>query len=186
MNEETPSMGCSGLLIPLALSALLCILTTGCGREPENYNDCILKYVKADMDNGAVSAIMDSCRAKFPATSTAPRTMAIPLSRQQLRTLTGRAGLSGNYYSGSIYNGNIFTVTEIEITLTTTIGGEAVSRVYRHQATISPQSIADFAFPIIVGDKDASYSWSISGATGIFNCDDKDPYCFNQLLESID
>jgi hypothetical protein len=90
------------------------------------------------------------------------------LTGLELALLTGRAGLSyGNHYSGSIYNGTRgLTVTEVQITVTTTVAGEEVSRSYRDEVSIPPETTGDFAFDIIVGDKNASYTWSISSATG--------------------
>lgn len=146
-------------------------LLLGCTSEPQNYDDCILKHVKSGMDRSAVLVVMQSCREKFPAGSSTDNSAASAerdLTPVELVGLTGRAGLSyGNYYSGSIYNGNTgIEVTELEITVTTTIDGEEVTRAYRDRVSIPPQSTADFGFDIIVGDVDASYGWSISGAKG--------------------
>jgi hypothetical protein len=83
--------------------------------------------------------------------------------------LTGRAGLSfGNYYSCSIYNGNDhLTVTEVEITIKTTIGGKEVSTPYRQKVKIAPKTTADFGFNIVVGDPGATYEWTVTGGKGI-------------------
>jgi hypothetical protein len=153
------------------LAALAATVVLSCSGAPKNYDDCILKHVKAGMDQAAVLVVTRSCREKFPVDGSAG-TSAAPaertLSALELHQLTGRAGLSfGNRYSGNIYNGNTeVTVTELEVAITTTVSGEKVSRIYRNRVSIPPRSAADFGFDIIVGDKDASYSWSISGAKG--------------------
>ena len=86
----------------------------------------------------------------------------------ELAKLEGRAGLSfGNYFSGSVYNGNYdITVTELRVNVTTTVGGQKVSRSYRDEVTIAPQKTTDFGVSIIVGDKGASYQWHIEAARG--------------------
>lgn len=97
-----------------------------------------------------------------------PKEAGKELSREQINKLTGRANLSfGNYYSGSIHNGNDdITVHEVVIKVKTTANGEEISRTYVDEVHISPRTTADFGFGIIVGDKDAEYSWSIVGAKG--------------------
>jgi len=91
------------------------------------------------------------------------------LSQEQIKKLTGRAGLSfGNYYSGSIYNGNDnIMINEVMISVTTTINGEETSRIYVDEVHIPPRTTSDFGFNIIVGDKDAEHKWAIVGAKGI-------------------
>lgn len=150
--------------------ALLSALTGACS-EPTSYNDCILKYVKERMDRAAVAVVMRSCREKFPEGGTAPKpepSIERPLTAQELDRLDGRAGRSfGNFYSGTLYNGNSdVTITELEITLTTKIGSTETSRPYRTQVSIPPRSAGTFRFSILAGDEGASYRWSISGGKG--------------------
>ena len=133
-----------------------------------NYDDCILKNMRGVNNDIAAAQIRRSCRARFPE-KLERKKYGKKLSLAQIGNLTGRAGLSfGNYYSGNIYNGNDdITVTEIAILIKTTINGEEVGRIYKDEVGIPPRTTANFSFDIIVGDKDAVYSWSIVGAKGI-------------------
>jgi hypothetical protein len=94
------------------------------------------------------------------------------LTDQELSKLTGRAGLDfGNSYKGNIYNGNRnVTISELTISITTTTNGKEVTRQYvadiEYGRTIPPLKTGDIRVYIIVGDKDAHYSWGIVGAKG--------------------
>ena len=153
----------------LALLALAILCVQACS-QPSNYDDCILKYVKNGMDRTAVAAIMRSCKVKFPSGSNSQSQTLDnrALAGSELNLLTGRAGLvGGRFYSVSLYNGNTnLTVTEVEITVTTTIAGELTTRAYRDEVSIPPQTVRSCNFDIIRGDDSAKYNWFVSSALG--------------------
>ncbi len=141
----------------------------GCGEAPSDYNDCILKHVKPGLDQTAVLVVTQSCRAKFPVDGSSESGSAVDrdLTALELSALSGRARDYGDQYSGTIYNGNAnVMITEIEITVATTIDKVEVSRPYRTPLSIPPQSAKSFGFHLIPGDTGASYAWSITGARG--------------------
>lgn len=144
-------------------------LAISCQGDPQNYDDCILRHVKPGMNQAAVAVVMRSCREKFPADSaggTAHGPTERTLNPSELAALTGRAALAyGNRYSGTLYNGNAaLTLTEVEISISTTVDGKEVTRLYRTNVSVPPQTAADFEFDIVVGDKGADYSWTIASA----------------------
>ncbi len=147
----------------LALVGCAVLSTAACGSEPRNYDDCVLKYVKSGMDRAAVAVLMQSCREKFPVRSDTRR-----LSPDELVRLDGRAGLSyGTHYEGTLYNGNVdVTVSKLQVTITTKVGGASTSKLYTTAVNIPPQSAGTFAFDIVIGDQGADYSWSIASAEG--------------------
>lgn len=155
-------------ILAVALCFTLFPLTSQSGWfGASDYDECILESMKGVTSNLAAKLIRKSCKDKFPPKAKKkPRTSA--LSYDELSKLTGRAGLSyGNYYSGTIYNGNKdITIAEISFRVTTTIGGVKTSRIYTDDVNISPQTTADIGFNIVKGDKDADYSWGITGANG--------------------
>lgn len=144
----------------LTLSAVL----AGCG--PRNYDDCVLENMRGATSDVAAREIRESCESKFPEVSEAHDVR--PLTEEELEKLTGKAGLRfGNYYAGSIYNGNsTVTVSEFEIGLITTSGGEKKARAYNAAVTVPPRTTKDFGFDIITGDSEAEYKWKIIRASG--------------------
>lgn len=149
---------------------LFCFALISCEQEPQNYDDCILKYLKADMNQRAVNAVIYSCRNKFAESEESDNTNQVEfqLNQGQLAKLTGRAGLGyGKYYSGTIYNGNDnIVLNEVEISITITNGNDVVTRKYVDDVSIEPNSTGDFGFDIIVGEEGSNYSWAITGAIG--------------------
>jgi len=146
-------------------------LVISCSSEPKNFDDCILKHVKAGMSDSAANLLFRTCRNKFPDKTKIEESTVPPdrqLSINEISLLAGRAALDyGDEYSGSIYNGNSnLTLTQLDITVITTISGKKTPYVYRDEVSIPPKSTGRFSFKIIVGDKDASYSWSISSVKG--------------------
>lgn len=134
---------------------------------PSDYGECILESMKGVTSDKAAILIARSCREKFPdKPKDKPKTRS--LSYDELSKLPGKAGHDfGNRFSGNIYNGNTnVTVTNISISVTTKIDGKEVTRTYTDEVNIAPQTTADFGFNIVTGDKDAKYSWGISGAQG--------------------
>lgn len=144
--------------------ALLAIGLVSCGPKSSDYDDCVLKNVKQGMNEVAVRAVTRACADKY--VHRAPKEN---LKKQELSLLDGRGGVSfGNHFSGTLYNGlTDRTITEVEITVTTTIGGATVSRVYVTDVSISPKSAGDFGFDIVTGDSDASYGWNVTGAKAV-------------------
>lgn len=156
-------------LYSVLFTVAILIFTTACNK-PSNYDECILKYVKEDMNERAVNAVVSSCRNTFPENEEKenPNVSVRSLTSEELEKLTGRAGYEYGTYDGSIYNGNDeITVTEVEIAVRTTSEGEQVTRTYRdNDVYIKPKSTGSFSFSIISGDQDADYSWSITAAKG--------------------
>jgi hypothetical protein len=156
--------------------AALAMVMVACRREPRDYDDCILRYVKAGMNEAVAAAVTRSCRQKFP---TEISTTERDFTAAEVAALTGRASLShGTLYAGTVYNGNAnLTVTQLRIvvTMTTvkgvdfdtmkTVGGQT-PRSYSVDVSVPPQTVRDFSFNIIGGDEGASYTWSIVGARG--------------------
>jgi hypothetical protein len=50
----------------LSIAILLTVFLSSCSKEPDNFNDCILKHIKGNQTRDAVDLIEDACRAKFP------------------------------------------------------------------------------------------------------------------------
>ena len=52
----------------LAIAFLIAgvIILSSCSKEPDNYNDCILKYIKGGQTEAAAGLIMQACMDKFP------------------------------------------------------------------------------------------------------------------------
>ena len=77
-------------------------------------------------------------------------------------------GFMRKTYSGSIYNGNPeLRVIEVDVWITTQIGGKKVRRIYRADVDISPLQTRDFGVSIIEADAEGDHSWTIVGAKGI-------------------
>lgn len=145
------------------------VFLAGCDQfsQSKNLDDCILKHMDGVTSDKAALLINRSCREKFPEGSEAKR-RSRDLSYIEQSKLTGRAGLSfGNYYSGSIYNGNEdIIVTSVTIRVTGKLGDKTTPRDYADNVTIPPLSTRDFGVNIVVGDEGAEYSWGIMGARG--------------------
>ena len=89
------------------------------------------------------------------------------LSDKEMSQLTGRAGFYRGNFSGRIHNGNAnVTISKITIQIATTIGGKKVTKLYRDDVAIEPQTTEFFMFEALRGDKDADYSWGINSAKG--------------------
>jgi PBP1b-binding outer membrane lipoprotein LpoB len=52
----------------LAIAFLIAGITilSSCSKEPDNYDDCILKHIKSGQTKDAVWAIEEACQNKFP------------------------------------------------------------------------------------------------------------------------
>jgi len=148
---------------------LAAFLVAGCDQfsQPKNFDDCILKHMDGVTSDKAALLINRSCREKFPGGSEEEK-RSRDLTYAELSKLTGRASLSfGNYYSGSLYNGNEgITVTSVTIRVTTKLGEVETTREYTDEVTIPPLSTKDFGVNIVVGDEGTDYSWGINGARG--------------------
>lgn len=154
-------------IIPVLLTGLM--LTSCAQKHPQSYDDCILAYLKPGMDRVAAALISQSCRAKFPENQ--PDQNKVENSREltssELAAITGRASFGYGLFSGEIYNGNPdLTLTQLAITVTMTISGKQVSRIYRTDVSVSPDTASSFSFQIVEGDPGATYSWNITGARG--------------------
>lgn len=132
-----------------------------CHREPTTFEDCVLQKVVPSMSKEAADLVNRACELKFKPIST-------PLDVLDLAMITGRGGHDiGRFFDVTLYNSlNDITVTEIDITVTTTIDGEKAIKTYRSFVTITPRRAESFTFLIIQGDRGAGYSWSISGGKG--------------------
>lgn len=148
----------------LSVGFLLGIGLSSCSRKSSSYEDCILNSVKQGMNEAAVRAVTQACAAKF-----VQPTQEEALKRPELALLDGRAGLDyGNHFSGTLYNGLADrTITELEITVTTTIGGASTSKVYVTNVSIGPKSAGNFGFDIVVGDSGATYDWNVTGGKAV-------------------
>jgi len=136
-------------------------------QQPKDFDDCILKHMSGTTNERAARFIYHSSLEKYPERSTGDR-KSRELNSTELSRITGRAGLAfGNYYSGSLYNGNDkVTVTHVEVVVTTLIDKKPSSRGYIAEVTIPPKTTKDFGFNIIVGDSGADYSWRGASARG--------------------
>lgn len=152
----------------IACSAVVLALS-GCDQlaAPKTFDDCILKHMDGVTSDKAAVLINRSCREKFPEGSE-EKQRSRELAYDELKNLTGRAGLSfGNYYSGSLYNGNEdITITSVTIKITGKLGIASTSREYTDDVTIPPLNTKDFGVNIVVGDDGTEYSWGITGARG--------------------
>jgi hypothetical protein len=140
----------------------------GCEEKgPQSYDDCILENVSDGMNELAVQAVLRSCREKFPEAASS-QSEKRPLTANELRNLSGRAGLEyGSQFGGKIYNGNDkIQVTRVKIRVGTVSEGREGSRIYQDDVDIGPNSTSEFSFEIIPGDKDAEYNWWIESARG--------------------
>jgi len=153
---------------PLAASAFAALLiVAGCDRlaQPKSFDDCILKHMVGVTSDNAARLINQSCREKFPDTTTDDNDLE--LTDEELSKLTGRTGVARNHYGGRLHNGNFdITITSITIKVTESLGNTATSREYRHEVSIPPLAVKDFAVNIIVEDEDAEYSSDITSARG--------------------
>lgn len=151
---------------------ILAILLPGLAgaAAPSDYDECILKSMKGVKSDLAAKSIIRSCRNKFRDTPRG-KLESRALSFDEMLQITGRARFRGpslgDNFSGKIYNGNSdITVSEITIQITTAIGGKEITKLYRDDVTIEPQTAGYFGFNILEGDKDADYSWTINSAKG--------------------
>lgn len=89
------------------------------------------------------------------------------LSNEQIQKLViGQAGLSNNYFSGDLYNGNAdINICQIIFNLTTTEKGKKVQREYLWYAmgnyAVEPLRTKHFSFKIIVDNPYGKYAWEI-------------------------
>jgi len=153
---------------PLAASAFAALLiVAGCDQlsQPKSFDDCILKHMVGATSDNAARLINQSCREKFPDTTTDDN--EVELTDEELSRLTGHTGVAHNHYGGRLHNGNTdITVTSITIRVTESPGSNATSREYRHEVNIAPLAAKDFAVSIIVEDEDTEYSSDITSARG--------------------
>lgn len=158
------------LIRTVFLSFLTIAILIACESEPQSYDDCILKYLKEDMNEMATRAIINSCSDKF--SQQEKESFDLPtreLTEEEIDNLGGRAKLShGNTFGGEIYNGNEkILVIGLKVKIRTELDGEEVTKVYNDNITIPPLSTKTFYVDIITGDDGADYRWGIAGATGI-------------------
>ena len=149
---------------------------------PSNYDECILESMKGVTSDRAATAITNACIGKFikiPKTENKTR----ELTFQELRLVTGRAGLVYNSaLKGSLYNGNSnITVTEITVIVTYTdptcipsvldidmcVKVKPVSRKYFTTTFVKPFETDSFFVSILTPDKVEDFTWNIISARGI-------------------
>lgn len=152
-----------------AFAALL--VAAGCDQlaQPQNVDDCVLKHMGGVGSDRAAEFIRHSCRENFPDTGTGDGTEPTDslLTDAELSKLTGRFGVFGGQYGGTIHNGNAdVTVTSMTFTVTATRGENAESREYKDEVTIPPLTARDFSVNIVPGDEGTEYSWDLASARG--------------------
>ena len=147
------------------IGSLLFFGLVSCDKTPTDFNDCLLRYIKIGMNDSAVSALVMSCRNKFPEKKIPER----ELSAMELLAITGRgAPTQENYFLANIYNGNSkVTLIRLTITLTTKVSGTFLDRDYDTQVSIPPKSASDVGFKMLGGDSGAETKWRISSARGV-------------------
>ena len=52
--------------LAIALLIIGLVILSSCSKEPDNFNDCILKHIKGSQTEDAVFLIENACRKKFP------------------------------------------------------------------------------------------------------------------------
>lgn len=116
------------------------------------------------MSKDVADLVAQACSLKF----SEPEIPSAPLTPDQMKSLSGRAGLSyGSTYSVALYNAlDHITITEVEIYVATSISKAPTENTYRNSVTIPPKSTGNFTFPILIGDQGASYEWGIRSAKG--------------------
>ena len=73
---------------------LFALGVSACSSEPNDYDDCILKYVKPGMDRAAVGVVMGSCEEKFPSGAFSPEGQSAEreLAPSEIAALDGLQG----------------------------------------------------------------------------------------------
>jgi len=135
---------------------------------PSDYDECILDSMKGVTSDKAALLIRRACGNKF-ADEPEPEPESRTLTPQELKNITGRAGLGySNYFSGDLYNANTnLTISEVTIRDSTIIGGRGVMKIYTATGlNIQSQATGSFGFSIIVGDTGSDYSWNLESAKG--------------------
>ena len=132
------------------------------------YDECMLELIK-DVKGAqalalALPSIENLCRDKTGLESKA-------LSNEEMRQLQGKAKAyycSSWDFLGEIYNGNSnVTVSEIVFEITATTDGKKVTRLYRENVTIKPQTVVPVSFRALECDKNIKItSWGLNSAKG--------------------
>lgn len=91
-------------IIPLLIAAHFSLISA-CSSAPADYDECILKKLTASMDKSVASAIVESCRSKFPEKEK-PKKELLELPSEARQKINGKFGISDYGGSGNIYNGN--------------------------------------------------------------------------------
>jgi hypothetical protein len=92
---------------------------SSCGEK--TYEDCLLEHSKDLQSKSALTAITYACSEKYSKkekfdVATAKCVNRRELSSEELGALDGRGEITGNYFFGTIYNGNsALTVQEVTI-----------------------------------------------------------------------
>ena len=133
-----------------------------------SYDECMLESIKDVKGDKALALALPSirnlCHDKTKLKSKA-------LSNEEMRQLQGKA--KAHYCSswdflGEIYNRNSnVTVSEIIFEITATIDGKKVTRLYREDVTIKPQTVAPVSFRALECDINIKItSWGLNSAKG--------------------
>ncbi|MES2683537.1 MAG: hypothetical protein V4650_08465 [Pseudomonadota bacterium] len=145
-----------------------CIALSGCNPfEPKSYDDCILRYTKANQNEAAVRQIKKSCEAKYIIDRT-NLTNIRRLTDNEKELLAGKGGpRMNNYFGALLHNGNNnITVTKVAIVITTISGGITEHREYETIASIPPLSSSEILFPFMAGDEGTKAKWAMIRAEG--------------------
>lgn len=156
------------------IALVACFVLAACSKEPQDYDDCVLKKVTAGMDKAVAAAVLRSCRNKFP--EVAEPLTDLPL--EAVAKLTGRFGITGAYGSGNLYNANEqWLVEEITVVVFQKIetwkrpanasGPEVAPKHERYvvKLSVSPLTSSSFSMAVNPWPED-EYQWLIQSARG--------------------
>jgi len=157
-------------IVGTVLFLILAILLPGLADAgaASNYDECMLESIKDVKGDKALALVLPSIR-NLCHDKTKPKSKA--LSNEEMRQLQGRTQYCSSLgfdFLGEIYNGNSkVTVSEIVFEITTTIDGKKVTRLYREDVTIKPQTVAPVSFRALECNKNIKItSWGFNSAKG--------------------
>ena len=154
------------LLVSSFLFIFLVILA-GCG--PNNYDDCVLKNLKGINNTRVATAILITCREKFPLPPKEEKP-SVEVPSEVLAKLDGRVEqeLSWGKLKGKIDNQNEeWTITSITIVVFP-YDTENKEKEYITELILKPFSVENIEIEIME-PKDPKWGWNIVSAKGYTN-----------------